>query len=101
MSTGNGQVSPASPATPSPQLSGGLYLTGTVVASKTEEKEWEKQKYTLTTIGISDGERTYNLRHRHDGNPFNPPKLFQPCKVRVTGADTEKGQITVRGIFIS
>jgi hypothetical protein len=99
MSTANTPASPASPAT-QPQLSGGLYLTGTVIASRTEEKEWDKQKYTQSTISISDGGVVYLLRHRHDSRPFNPPKLFQPCKVRVTRASTENGQITVGGEFI-
>src|SRR4051812_22063431 len=99
MNTENGQVSPASHETQLP-LNGGLFFTGMVIATKTEEKEWEQQKYTQTTVGISDGERTYNLRHRHNGTPFNPPKLFQPCKVRVVSAATDKGQISLRGDFV-
>lgn len=99
MNTGNTAVLPQSPNA-KPQLSGGLFLTGTVIASRTEEKEWEKERYTQTTISISDGEQVYLVRHRHDGKLFIPPKLFESCKVRVTRATTEKGQITVGGVFV-
>ncbi len=97
MSTASSPASPASPVT-QPQLSGGLHLTGTVIACRTEEKEWDGQKYTQTTVSISDGENVFLLRHRHDAKPWTPPKLFQPVRVRVTRATTEKGQITVSGI---
>jgi hypothetical protein len=83
------------------KMSGGLFLTGTVIAVRTEEKEWEKVKYTQTTISISDGEQVFLMRHRHDDKGFTPPKLFQPVKVKVTRAMTEKGQITVGGIVLA
>src|ERR1035438_10050207 len=47
------------------KMSGGLFLTGTVIAVRTEEKEWEKVKYTQTTISISDGEQEATQRHRY------------------------------------
>ena len=93
MSTADSPASPASPKTQPAQLSGGLHLTGTVIAVRTEEKEWEKEKYTQTTVSISDGEQVYLMRHRHDSKPWSVPGLFQPIKVRVTRATTEKGQI--------
>jgi hypothetical protein len=71
MSTENSPASPASPKTQPAQLSGGLHLTGTVIAVRTEEKEWEKEKYTQTTVSISDGEQVYLMRHRHDSKPWN------------------------------
>ncbi len=83
------------------QMSGGLHLTGTVIAVRTEEKEWEKVKYTQTTISVSDGEQVFLMRHRHDDKGFTPPKLFQPVKVKVTRATTEKGQITVGGVVLA
>jgi len=83
------------------KMSGGLFLTGTVIAVRTEDKEWEKVKYTQTTISISDGEQVFLMRHRHDDKGFTPPKLFQPVKVKVTRATTEKGQITVGGIILA
>ena len=83
------------------QMSGGLHLTGTVIAVRTEEKEWEKVKYTQTTISISDGEQVFLMRHRHDDKGFTAPKLFQPLKVKVTRATTEKGQITLGGIVLA
>ena len=55
MNIENTAVSAASPST-QPQLSGGLYLKGTVIAVRTEAKEWEKEKYTQTTVEVSDGE---------------------------------------------
>jgi hypothetical protein len=58
MSTENSPALPASQKT-QPQLSGGLHLTGTVIAVRTEEKEWEKEKYTQTTVSISDGEQVF------------------------------------------
>jgi hypothetical protein len=82
------------------QLSGGLHLTGTVIAVRSEEKEWEKEKHTQTTVSISDGEQVYLLRHRHDAKPWTVPTLFQSIKVLVTRAMTEKGQITVGGTVI-
>lgn len=82
------------------QISGGLLLTGTVIAVRTEEKEWEKVKYTQTTISISDGEQVILMRHRHNDKPFTAPKLFEAVKVKVTYAATEKGQITVGGIIL-
>ena len=82
------------------QMSGGLVLTGTVIAVRTEEREWEKVKYTQTTISISDGEQVILMRHRHDGKPFTVPKLFEAIRVRVTRAMTEKGQITVGGTIL-
>ena len=95
------RASPASPRTQPSQLSGGLHLTGTVLAVRTEEKEWEKEKYTQTTVSISDGEQVYLMRHRHDAaKPWTVPTLFQVIKVRVTRATTEKGQITVGGAII-
>lgn len=97
MNTNNTPASPASPATQQPQLSGGLYLSGTVIAVRTEEKEWEKEKYTQTTISVSDGEQVFLMKHRHDAKPWEAPKLFQFVKVRVSRATTEKGQITVSG----
>jgi hypothetical protein len=100
MSTDNSPASPVSPKTQPTQLSGGLHLTGTVTAVRTEEKEWEKEKYTQTTVSISDGEQVYLMRHRHDAKPWNVPTLFQTIKVRVTRATTEKGQITVGGAII-
>src|ERR1035438_9594199 len=83
------------------KMSGGLFLTGTVIAVRTEEKEWEKGKYTQTTISISDGEQVLLMRDRHDDKGFTPPKLFQHVKVKVTRAMTEKGQITVGGIVLA
>jgi hypothetical protein len=68
-----------------------------------EEKEWErgeKEKYTQTTISISDGEQVFPMRHRHDQKPWERPKLFQFVRIRVTRASTEKGQITVGGVNI-
>jgi hypothetical protein len=44
MSNVSSAASVASPIT-LPQLSGGLHLKGTVIAVRTEEKEWEKEKY--------------------------------------------------------
>ncbi len=98
MNTNSGQVSQQSPAT-QPQLSGGLFLTGVVIAVRTEEKEWEKEKYTQTTVSVSDGEQVFLWRHRHDGKPWEQPKLFQPIRLRVLRANTEKGQITVGGVL--
>jgi hypothetical protein len=99
MSTGNAPASPASPQT-QPQLSGGLHLTGTVIAVRTEEKEWEKEKYTQSTVSISDGEQVFLMRHRHDGKAWDCPRLFQAIRIRVTRATTEKGQITVSGVVV-
>jgi len=96
MSTANSPALPASLST-QPSLSGGLHLTGTVIAVRTEEKEWEKEKYTQTTVSISDGEQVFLWRHRHDPKPWECPKLFQTVKIRVVRATTEKGQITVGG----
>ena len=100
MSIENSPASPASPKTQPSQLSGGLHLTGTVIAVRTEEKEWEKEKYTQSTVSISDGEQVFLVRHRHDAKPWECPKLFQAVKVRVLRATTEKGQITVSGLFL-
>ncbi len=100
MSIENSPASPASPKTQPLQLSGGLHLTGTVIAVRTEEKEWEKEKYTQSTVSISDGEQVFLVRHRHDAKPWECPKLFQAVKVRVLRATTEKGQITVSGLFL-
>lgn len=99
MNTGTTQASPASQQTQPSQLSGGLFLTGTVIAVRTEEREWEKEKYTQTTVSISDGQQVFLLRHRHDEKSWECPKLFQSVKVRVMRATTEKGQITVSGIL--
>lgn len=99
MSTGSSAASAASPAT-QPQLSGGLFLRGTVIAVRTEDKEWDKEKYTQTTVEISDGQNVYAMRHRHDASPYEPPKLFTEIKVRVTYAATEKGKISVKGVLI-
>jgi hypothetical protein len=92
MNTSNTPASPSSLATQQPQLSGGLYLTGTVIAVRTEEKEWEKEKYTQTTVSVSDGEQVFLMRYRHDSKPWVTPRLFQPLKVRVIRATTKKGQ---------
>lgn len=99
MSNASSTASAASPATP-PQLSGGLYLKGTVIALRTEDKEWDKEKYTQTTVEISDGEQTYSMRHRHDGTPYTPPKLFSQITLRVTYAATDKGRISVKGVLV-
>ena len=82
------------------QMSGGLHLTGTVIAVRTEDKEWEKVKYTQTTISVGDGEQVFLMKHRHDGKPFTPPKLFEAVRIKVTRATTEKGQITVSGSLL-
>ena len=100
MSTGNTAASAASPGTPL-QLSGGLYLKGTVIAVRTEEKEWEKDKYTQTTVEVSDGEQVYSMRHRHGESPYVPPKLFTHITLRVTYAATDKGKISVKGILVA
>ena|SRR5579859_345740 len=81
-------------------ISGGLTLVGTVIAVRTEDREWEKKKYTQTVISISDGEQVVLMKHTHDDKPFTAPKLFQGVKVKVTRATTEKGQITVGGLFL-
>jgi hypothetical protein len=99
MSNASSAASAASPVT-QPQLSGGLYLKGTVIAVRTEEKEWEKDKYTQTTVEISDGEQTYAMRHRHDDKPYTPPKIFSQITLRVTYASTEKGRISVKGVLV-
>lgn len=99
MSTGNQVVSGVSPSTP-PQLSGGLYLKGTVIAVCTEEREWDKEKYTQTSVEISDGEKVYSMRHRHDGTAYTPPKLFTQVTVRVNYTATDKGKISVRGVLV-
>jgi hypothetical protein len=98
MSSGN--TSTTQPPHPS-QIGGGLILTGTVIAVRTEEKEWEKVKYIQTTLSISDGEQVTLMRHRHDGKPFIVPKLFETIRVRVTRASTDKGQITVGGLILA
>lgn len=100
MTTSTTPASPASQQT-QPHLSGGLYLTGTVIAVRTEEKEWEKVKYTQSTVSVSDGEQVFLWRHRHDDKPWESPKLFQAVKLRVTRANTEKGQITLGGVLIA
>lgn len=100
MSTTNTPASPASPNT-LPQLSGGLYLSGTVIAVRTEDKEWDKEKYKQTTVSVSDGAQVFLWRHRHDEKPWEAPKLFQPVRVRVTRASTEKGQITLGGELVA
>lgn len=99
MNTKDIQASPSSPQT-LPPLSGGLFLFGVVIAVKTEEREWEKQKYTQTTVSISDGEQVFLLKHRHSDLEWNLPKLFAQVKIRVVRASTEKGQITVSGLFV-
>jgi len=100
MSTEKTAVSAASPATQPPQLSGGLFLKGTVIAVRKEDKEWEKEKYTQTTVEVSDGFQVYSMRHRHDASPYEPPRMFEQITVRVTYAATEKGKITVKGVLI-
>ena len=99
MNTKDTQDSPSSPQT-LPPLSGGLFLFGVVIAVKTEEREWEKQKYTQTTVSISDGEQVFLLKHRHNIEPWQPPQLFTKVKVRVVRASTEKGQISLSGLFV-
>jgi hypothetical protein len=98
----NKDTTPASAASPAtqPPLSGGLYLKGTVIAVRTEDKEWEKDKYKQTTVEISDGFNVYTMRHRHDDTVYQPPKLFEQITVRVTYAATEKGKISVKGILV-
>lgn len=100
MSITNTPALPASPQT-LPQLSGGLFLTGTVIAVRTEDKEWEKEKYKQTTVSVSDGEQVFLWRHRHDDKPWEAPKMFERVKVRVIRANTEKGQITLGGVLIA
>ena len=82
-----------------PKLEGGLILTGRVIAVRTEDKEWESKKYTQTTISISDGQQVFLMKHRHDDQPWTAPALFAQVEVKVTRATTEKGQITVSGVF--
>src|SRR3954470_961186 len=101
MNTGTAQASPASIQAQPSQLSGGLYLTGTVIAVRTEEKEWEKEKYTQSTVSISDGQQVFLMRHRHDSKPWTNPQLFQQIRVRVLRATTEKGLITVAGVPVN
>lgn len=96
MSTKDTQDSPSSPQT-LPPLSGGLFLFGVVIAVKTEEREWEKQKYTQTTVSITDGQQVFLMKHRHDDTSWVSPQLFTQVKVRVIRASTDKGQITVSG----
>ena len=71
-----------------------------MIAVRTEEKEWEKDKYTQTTVEISDGEQVYSMRHRHDGSPYQPPRMFEQITVRVTYAMTDKGKISVKGAIV-
>jgi hypothetical protein len=99
MNNASTAASAASPAT-LPPLSGGLYLKGTVIAVRKEDKEWEKEKYTQTTVEISDGHQVYSMRHRHDETPYQAPKLFEQITVRVTWAATEKGKISVKGALV-
>jgi hypothetical protein len=83
---------------PSPEtLNGGLTLKGMVIAVRTEEKEWENEKYTQTTLEVSDGAQVYSFRHRHGKEPFTAPRAFTPVTIRVNYAATEKGRITVKG----
>lgn len=97
MSTKDSPALPASQQTQS-QLSGGLVLEGTVIAVRTEDKEWDKEKYRQTTISVSDGQQVFLWRHRHDSLPWDAPKLFEKIFMRVSRASTEKGQITVSGV---
>lgn len=96
MNTKDTQDSPSS-LPKKPQLEGGLFLTGTVIAVNTEDKKWENDAYTVTTVSISNGEQVFLWRHRHDDSPWGPPALFEKVKVQVTRATTDKGQITVSG----
>ena len=96
MKTENTAALPPSP-NPQPLLSGGLHLKGTVIASRTEEKEWEKEKYTQTTLEVSDGEQVYTFKHKHGAEPFKAPAPFAQVIVRVEYAASDKGRITVRG----
>jgi len=89
----------ASPPSPD-ALSGGLILKGMVIAARTEEKEWEKEKYTQTTLEVSDGAQVYSFRHKHGKEPFAAPRPFTPVTIRVEYAATDKGRISVRGLLI-
>lgn len=100
MSTKDSPASPASQQMQS-QLSGGLFLTGTVIAVRTEDKEWDKEKYRQTTVSVSDGEQVFLWRQRHDSTPWVPPKLFEQIRVKVLRTNTEKGQITLSGSLVT
>ena len=90
----------ALPPSPHPPLDGGLLLKGTVIAVRTEEKEWEKEKYTQTTLEVSDGAQVYSFRHKHGKEPFLAPRPFTPVTIRVEYAATDKGRISVRGVLL-
>ncbi len=96
MNTEKPAALPPSP-NPQPSLSGGLHLKGTVIAVRTEEKEWEKEKYTQTTLEVSNGEQVYSFKHKHGAEPFKAPRAFDAVVIRVDYATTDKGRITVRG----
>ena len=74
-----------------------------VISVRHEDKEWENEKYRQTVIGITDGEQTFEFRKRHDKdtNESAFPKFGQTTRIKVIRATTEKGRITVQGLFIS
>ena len=73
-----------------------------VISVRHEDKEWENEKYRQTVIGITDGEQTFEFRKRHDKETTDAqfPRFGATVKVRVQRATTEKGRITVSGVFI-
>lgn len=81
-------------------MTGGLYLSGCVVAVKIEDKEWEGKKYRQSVTSISDGEQVFLWKERADDPGFKPMKMFQHLRLRVNRATTEKGQISVAGMLV-
>ena len=84
-----------------PQFSGGLYLSGIVIASRVEDKEWEGKKYKQFVVSISDGEQVFLWRERIEGGEYDLPKMLSQIRLRVKRATTEKGQITVSGVLVA
>lgn len=73
-----------------------------VISVRHEDKEWEGEKYRQTVIGITEGEQTFEYRKRHDKDTREEafPKFGQSARIKVQRATTEKGRITVQGVFI-
>ncbi len=77
----------------------GIFLKGLIVASETVEKIWEEKSYKQLKVTITNGAKSffYVMTDRNEEIP--KVELFKRARIRVDMAQSDKGNLTVRGLF--
>ena len=77
----------------------GVFLKGLIVASEIVERAWEGRSYRQLKITITNGLKSFFYVMNDEAGAFPEVKLFQRARISIENAQSDKGNLTVRGKF--